>query len=34
MKDKGHGGDLTPDDMRRCVGVIDEFLARYLKPRF
>ncbi len=34
MKDKGHGGDLTPDDMRRCVGVIDEFLARYLKPHF
>ncbi|HEY7424472.1 MAG TPA: alpha/beta hydrolase [Gemmataceae bacterium] len=33
MKDKGHGGDLTPDDMRRYVGVINEFLTRYLKPR-
>jgi acetyl esterase/lipase len=33
MRDKGHGGDLTPDDVRHYIGVIDEFLTRYLKPR-
>ena len=33
LKDKGHGGDWTPDDMKRCVGVVQEFLARNLLPR-
>jgi len=33
MKDKGHGGDLNPDEMRRYLGVVDDFLDRYLKPR-
>jgi acetyl esterase/lipase len=33
MRDKGHGGDWTSDDMKRCVGVVQEFLARNLIAR-
>lgn len=33
MKDKGHGGDWNSDDLKRCVGVVEDFLAQNLTAR-